>query len=376
MRRVANLTFPWLVALTVQPCLAQLRSTTSPDGSTVRSDRPPVVVSVAAPTTVVTGTPVLLVVEASDNNSVVRLTAEWSDGNVQTEIRDGGTSVRSRLSIPSLGQGSETVRIQAVDNAGLASRPYSVTIESVYPHISSFVLNGDGSAALVAAQVSSSVTARIETNVNAPRGGFAIDITSAATCMTPTQPGFSAIEDDCPALSSGIYVPPRVDIRGGANAVEFSIPVGPVVLPGPSSYNRIEGTVSLGARLSGWTGDGGGGAIIWVDSPPQVAQLSGPTPVQGGQTIEWIVELKHPDGSEPQLHAPVNVQLSSSNPDVAAVPANVSVPTGRFGDILITNAPAWTEVPIQISPVAQPTMVTITATDGVATVSSVLGVSP
>jgi uncharacterized protein (TIGR03790 family) len=96
-------------------------------------------------------------------------------------------------------------------------------------------------------------------------------------------------------------------------------------------------------------------------TPPPPSSLGFPNQVQGGMNVNATVYLTYPACS-----AGLPVALSSSNPQVASVPASVTVPGGQTQAMFV----------ITTYPVNQQTQVTITATSDNMSVQRMLTVTP
>jgi len=171
------------------------------------------------------------------------------------------------------------------------------------------------------------LSATVVLDENAPQGGSLVTLSSSNQAVAP--------------------VPLSVTVPAGVDRVMFSIPTATV-----SSSTPVTFTASLlGAR-----------AVASVHVTPVLSSISlGTTNITGGNSDGGRVVL-----TGAAYQGGIVVNLSSSNPAVAHVPANVTVPEGA-------SSATFT---VTTSPVSSITHVTLTASSGQSVKTIVLTVNP
>jgi uncharacterized protein (TIGR03790 family) len=172
-----------------------------------------------------------------------------------------------------------------------------------------------------------SLSTAVVLDQNAPQGGTIVALSSSNPAIAP--------------------VPANVTVPAGTDRVLFSIPTVAV-----SSSTPVTFTASLlGAR-----------AVASIHVTPVLSSITlGTTNITGGNSDTGRVVL-----TGPAYHGGIVVNLSSSNPAVARVPANVTVPEGASN----------TTFTVTTSPVSTITHVTLTASSGQSVKTIVLTVNP
>jgi len=139
-------------------------------------------------------------------------------------------------------------------------------------------------------------------------GGSSSTGTVILSTAAPAGGAVVALSSDNPAVAS---VPASVTVASGATTADFTVSTGPV-------------TGSIAVTIWGLYGGASNTAIFTVTPPAVLSSFSlNPISVVGGSPSTGTVTL-----SAAALSGGVAVALSSANPAVAAVPANVTVPAG------------------------------------------------
>ncbi len=169
------------------------------------------------------------------------------------------------------------------------------------------------------------------------------------------------------------YMPPKagftVNLSKGSNDAEMlkavSIP-STFTVPHPKRFAAFEAITTPVSKEGGvWITARGVSTVIRFALPPPLSGIHSDFPsITGGSTIRASVWL-----SKVSEVGAIDINLSSSDPTVARVPATVTVPgTG--------NTPDWGFFHIETMRVPNSKTVTITATDGKVTKTLKLTVSP
>jgi len=235
-----------------------------------------------------------------------------------------------------------------------------------------FIWGNGSSATFTPPAVSADTYVAITVQISDGRGGTASNSTFVKVTPAPTNNiTVSPAAVFAGSSSQGTVTLPNAAPAGGT-AIPLSssnpavaAPPASVTVPGGStfaSFNIATGGVSASTSVSiaAAFASGTRSAPLTV-SPPSVSSLTtSPTNVLGGVTAQGTVTLPIAAGGQGAL-----VQLSSNNPSLASVPANVTVAAGA------TTA----TFPIATSAVSSPIAVTISATYGTSA-SATLTVSP
>lgn len=172
-----------------------------------------------------------------------------------------------------------------------------------------------------------SATGTVTISAPAPTGGFPVQLRSNSNVAT---------------------VPTSVTIPAGQRTATFTISTNPVASP-------------TQVVITGWLGNSSRQATLTVNPPALESLTLDPNTVVGGNPSTGRVALNAPAPA-----GGLQVQLSSNNPNVASVPASVTVPAGQRSATFTVNTQA----------VASQTQVTITATLNGRSRSATLTVNP
>jgi len=165
-----------------------------------------------------------------------------------------------------------------------------------------------------------------------------------------------------PASAGGIAVPLSTsNSSAAAPPSSVSVPAG----AGTGTFSFMTGTVATETvvTLSAGFGTSNQTALLTV-TPPAPSTPSGvtlsPSSVVGGQPVRAVVLLSGPAPSGGLV-----LQLGASNPSLVSLPTSVTVQTGAMS----------AAVTVGTAIVSSPQSVSISATDGVTTVSAILNIS-
>jgi hypothetical protein len=276
----------------------------------------------------------------------------------------GGNSVpnnRINLGGPA-GPGDQTVTLTS-SNPAVASVPTSVIVTA-------------GTAASAAFPITTSnVAVSTPVNISATLNGVTVSATltvsplsvSALTLSATTAVGGVTVTGNRVTLNGPAGASGAVVSLSSSDTTQATVPATVTVAAGGTQaffpittlISSNVGPVTITATLNGVART----ATITINSVTVQAVTLSATNIAGGASLaNNTVTLNGPAGS-----SGLTVNLSSSNPAVASVPATVTVAAGA------TVSPAF---PITTSPVAASTPITITATYNSTSVSTSLTVAP
>lgn len=193
------------------------------------------------------------------------------------------------------------------------------------------VLDGRGGTASNSTfvQVTPAPTDSVSVSPSAVFGGDGAQGTVVLGTAAPTGGKIIPLSSSNPAAAA---VPASVTVAAGATTATF-----PVVTSSVSASTPV----TISAAFAGGTRN----AVLTV-APRSVSAVSvSPTSIVGGGTAQGTVTLPLPAGAQGAA-----VQLSSSDPAHAGVPASVTVPAGASSaSFSITTVPVATSTPVTVS---------------------------
>jgi MYXO-CTERM domain-containing protein len=218
--------------------------------------------------------------------------------------------------------------------------------ETTWLTVSVTVSDGRGGSATNSTYVQVTQVATSSVAVS-PTLVFAGDPATGSIALAAPAPAGGTVVPLSSSSPSVVTVPASVTVPAGQSGATFPVATAPV-------------TVATSATITASFGEGPRSATLSL-VPVSVASLSvAPANVLGGTASQGTVTLPGPAGA-----AGVSVQLTSSNPASATVPATVTVPAGA----------STATFPVSTSPVTTATAVILSATWGT-TATAVLTVSP
>ena len=185
---------------------------------------------------------------------------------------------------------------------------------------------------------------RMDLSSNSGPGGAPANALPVLGAQAPPSGWLVNLKSNNPQVAG---LPPSVKVPGGSTSATVPITTTP-------QCNNVQVTLTALSGISAVTAN-------YTVTPPPPAGLDFANSVQGGNPVSATVSLTYP-----ACAAGLPVALSSSNPQVASVPATVTVPGGQTQAMFV----------ITTFHVQQPTQVTITATSDNTSVQKVLTVTP